>query len=98
MENLIRLRTGNCSLLRGALRQRFLIFYVDCLSIYSKLTKDRSTILEGVLNKGKVSDCSIFYLEGVGSLYTVVRMDLVESILRRGAKGLELNEVKLADE
>lgn len=72
--------------------------YVDCLSIYSKLTKDRSTILEGVLNKGKVSDCSIFYLEGVGNLYTVVRMDLVESILRRGAKGLELNEVKLADE
>ena len=38
------------------------------------------------------------YIEGIGNLYTVVRMDLVESILRRGAKGLELNEVKLADE
>ena len=38
----------------------------------------------------KVGDHSIFYLEGVGNLYTVARLDIVESFLRRNAIGMDL--------
>lgn len=64
--------------------------YIDCLCESSKLTKDRSTILEAVINLDKVNDHSIFYLEGVGNLYTIARLDIVESFLRRGAIGIDL--------
>lgn len=64
--------------------------YIDCLCESSKLTKDRSTILEAVIDLEKVGDHSIFYLEGVGNLYTVARLDIVESFLRRDAIGIDL--------
>ncbi|MEH2938400.1 hypothetical protein [Lawsonibacter sp. JLR.KK007] len=72
--------------------------YVDCLDPASKLTRDRSTILEGIISRRKVDDRSIFYLAEVRNLYTVARLDIVESFLRRGAKGLSLNEVKTVHE
>lgn len=64
--------------------------YIDCLDAASKLTRDRSTVLEAVIDLEKVGDHSIFYLEGVGNLYTVARLDIVESFLRRGAIGIDL--------
>ena len=64
--------------------------YIDCLDVASKVTKDRSTILEAVIDLEKVGDRSIFYLEGVGNLYTVARLDIVESFLMRGAIGIDL--------
>ena len=64
--------------------------YIDCLDAASKLTRDRSTVLEAVIDLEKVGDHSIFYLEGVGNLYTVARLDIVESFLRRNAIGMDL--------
>lgn len=71
--------------------------YLDCLSDASSLTRDKSTILNAVINLNKVSDQSVFYVAGVGNLYTVARLDIVESILRRGAKWIELREVSLEE-
>ncbi len=64
--------------------------YIDCLDAASKLTMDRSTILETVIALDKVDDHSIFYMDGVSNLYTVARLDIVESFLRRGAIGIDL--------
>lgn len=64
--------------------------YIDCLDAASRLTMDRSTILETVIALDKVNDHSIFYMDGVSNLYTVARLDIVESFLRRGAIGIDL--------
>lgn len=70
--------------------------YVDCLEPSSRLTMDRSTILDGIIDRRKVDDRSIFYLAEVRNLYTIARLDIIESFLRRGAKGVSLEEVKIA--
>lgn len=64
--------------------------YIDCLDAASRLTMDRSTILETVIALDKVNDHSIFYMDGVSNLYTVARLDIVESFLRRGTIGIDL--------
>lgn len=43
----------------------------------------------------KVGDQSIFYIAGVGNLYTVARLDIVESFLRRGVKAIDLCEATI---
>lgn len=69
--------------------------YVDCLADSSKLTLDRSVIMKAVINLDKIGDRSIFYVESVGNLHIIARLDIVESFLRRGAKGLLLEEVEI---
>jgi len=69
--------------------------YLDCLSSASTLTRDRSIILDAIIDLNKVGDQSVFYVAGVGKLYIVARLDIMESILRRGAKWIELREVSL---
>lgn len=69
--------------------------YLDCLSDKSILTRDKSTILNAVINLDKVGDKSIFYIAGVGNLYTVARLDIVESFLRRGVKTIGLCETAI---
>lgn len=68
--------------------------YVDCLEPSSRFSRDRSTIFDCIISRKKVADYTIFYLAEVGNLYTVARLDIVESFLRRGAKGISLCEVK----
>ena len=69
--------------------------HIDCLCPSSELTIDRSTILSPVIDTRKVGDQSIFYLSGVKNLYTVARLDIIESFLRRGLKGIGLSEMKV---
>lgn len=68
--------------------------YINCLAPASTLTRDRSTIIDAVLDLERLNGQSIFYIESVGNLYTVARLDIVESFLRRGALALGLTEVK----
>ncbi len=68
--------------------------YVDCLAAGSILTKDRSTIIEAEIDASKMCEHSIAYIASVGNLYTIARLDIVESFLRRGATGVGLTEVK----
>jgi len=69
---------------------------VDCLSDKSELNRDRSVIHRAVLDESRLPDSTIFRLGGVNSTYIVARLDLVESILRRGVKGISLKEVEIA--
>ncbi len=72
--------------------------YIDCLAPASTLTRDRSTIIDAVLDLGRLKGQSIFYIASVGNLYTVARLDIVESFLRRGALALGLTEAKVVHE
>lgn len=66
--------------------------YVDCLADSSELTLDHSTIIKAAVAPDRIGDRSIFYAASVGNLYAIARLDIIESFLRRGAKGLSLEE------
>lgn len=70
--------------------------HIDCLSPESTLTRDRSVIKCSVLDLSKVGESSIFYVSNVGNTYVIARLDIVESILRRGACGFSLEECKIS--
>ena len=68
---------------------------VDCLSDKSELNTDKSIIRRAVLDKNKLPRRSIFALDGLSSSYTVVRLDLAESLLRRGVRGVTFAKVEI---
>jgi len=48
-----------------------------------------------VLQSELIRDKNIFWVEGYSTLQPVISLDLAESLLRRGARGLHLTEVSL---
>ena len=71
---------------------------VECLNVKSRFNQDRSIIKEAALDYDKIKDYSLFQISGVKSIYTVIRLDLLESILRRGGRGIAISEVELVME
>lgn len=67
-----------------------LLEHCDCLAPESELSRGRDTLLTAVLDPEKIEDRSIFYLGGVSKLYVVARLDFVESLFRRKARGIGL--------
>lgn len=64
---------------------------IHCLSEKSELTIDRSVIKHGIINEKLLcSDESIFFIGGMKNTYVAARLDIVESLLRRGAFGIGL--------
>ena len=67
-----------------------------CLSSLSVFNNDSSVLHKIVLDKEKLQYAPpIFSIEGIEKTYLVGRMDFVESILRRGAKGIHLTELEI---
>jgi len=69
----------------------------DCLLPESKLNMDRSNIIHGVIDQEKVKRHPFFKVGGVSNTHIAFRLDVVESILRRGAKGIKLSELELKE-
>lgn len=69
----------------------------DCLTEKSVFNKHHSSLKKIVIDSKKVGDCCIFELDNVPDRYVIVRMDFLESILRRGAM-IEFKEVVLEGE
>ena len=67
---------------------------VNCLTEDSRFNLDRSEVLEPVIDEELIGDKAIFRLGGVGKCYIVMRMDLVEALLRRDIYGIQLQELK----
>lgn len=67
---------------------------VDCLNERSTFNLDRSVIKSAVLEAEKIKHYSIFRIGGLPSTNIVVRLDLVESALRRGMRGFSLQPVE----
>lgn len=68
--------------------------HVSCLAKESVLSPDRSIIKSAVIDTSKVGDRSIFFIDDVRNTYVVARLDIVESFLRRGARGIGLTLAK----
>lgn len=67
---------------------------LDCLSKESEYNMDHSAVTRIVLNLQKTGDKTIFAINGVKDRHIIVRLDLVESIMRKRAKGFRLEEVE----
>lgn len=67
-----------------------------CLANESELSLDRSIIKKAVLQEKAIAGNHIFRIEDVSSTYIVADMDFVESVLRRGAKGISLTELEVS--
>ena len=67
----------------------------DCLAPESELDKVRSKIIHGVIDLEKAQRRPLFKLDGVTSTHVAFRLDVVERILRCGAKGLKLTELEV---
>ena len=86
---------GEGDSLEWAVYQRPLLEKRDVLSEQSVWTKDKKDVRTIVLNREKVKETSIFQIGGVFSTYIILRMDLAESLLDRGAIGIGLQEVQV---
>jgi len=69
----------------------------DCLLPESRLSRDKSEILHGVLDVEKAGKRPFLKLGGVTTTQLAFRLDVVESILRRGAKGIKLTELEVRE-
>ena len=71
------------------------IEHCECLTAESELSRGRDTLITAVLDSRKIEDRSIFYLDGFSRLHVVARLDIVESLLRRGSRGIGLTPALL---
>lgn len=67
---------------------------IPCLAEGSEWNLDKSVLFKGVVNLEPVGDASIFQLADMKNIYTVIRMDVLESMLKRGARGIGITPVQ----
>ena len=70
-----------------------LIPRISCLTENSKLNIDKSYIECAELEYEKVKRHELFYIGDSTSNYAVIRLDMLESMLKRGARGFGIKEV-----
>ena len=68
--------------------------HLDCLSEESVLSPDGSELREGVLDLSQISSEGIFHIAGLSRFYTVIRLDVLESMLKRGARGVKITPMR----
>lgn len=69
--------------------------FISCISEKSHFNLDHSMLLKPVLEEEKIPDKGMFLLGDVKSRYVVMRLDVVEAILRKKVYGIELEEVEV---
>ena len=68
-----------------------------CLAEGSRFNLDKSVLEYARLDVSKVGEHSIFTLAGTSGQYMVGRFDLLESMLKRGARGFWIEELETAE-
>ncbi|MFI3212248.1 MAG: hypothetical protein R3Y24_02805 [Eubacteriales bacterium] len=66
---------------------------LNCLTENSEFNLDKSVIKYAELDLIKVKHHSIFHIADAKNMYTVIRLDMLESMLKRGAKGLSITKL-----
>ena len=69
---------------------------LECISDKTQFNSVGNRILKLVLNKEKVDTEAVFRFKECDKNGIIGRMDFVESILRRGVKGIKLTEIEVA--
>lgn len=67
---------------------------IPCLAAGSEWNLDKSVLRKGVLDLEAIGDTSIFQLADMQSIYTVIRVDILESMLKRGARGIGITPLQ----
>ncbi len=67
---------------------------IPCLAGGSEWNRDKSVLFKGIINLEPVGDTSIFQLADMKKIYTAVRLDLLESMLKRGARGIGITPLE----
>ncbi|MFI3212238.1 MAG: hypothetical protein R3Y24_02755 [Eubacteriales bacterium] len=70
---------------------------VECLTIESELLPNNLGVKKIVLDSEKVKDYSLFRITNLINDYFIVRLDMAESFLRRGAIGVYLEEISIGE-
>ena len=66
---------------------------IQCLTRNSRFNLDKSLIEYGELDLDKIGSHSIFHIADVKNRYTIIRLDILESMLKRGARGFSITEI-----
>lgn len=75
-----------------------LIPRIACLAQNSKISIDKSRIEYIELDYEKVKYHSVFYIDDVTDNYVVMNLDILESVLKRGIRGLSITEIDVTEE
>lgn len=67
----------------------------SCLLPESEWDRGRNKVLHGVIDPEQIGNHAIFRLADVNDVQIAVRLDMVESLLRRDIKGIRLSELKV---
>lgn len=67
---------------------------VKCLAEGSRWNMDQSVLEYGILDLDKIRNLSIFHIDDLSTTYTVIRLDALESMLKRGVKGLQISPME----
>ena len=68
---------------------------VDCLAQGTVYRKDHLDVVQPVMSLGKTGGLQLFRPKGFSLKKIVVSLEMVESLLRRGIRGLSLTEIEL---
>ncbi|MEZ3495147.1 MAG: hypothetical protein K1W38_23355, partial [Lachnospiraceae bacterium] len=68
---------------------------LDCMSKETQRSAMGNRIIRLVLDEEKIGSNAVFRIKGCDKSCIVVRLDVVESLLRRGVQGITLEEVQL---
>lgn len=68
---------------------------IDCLSEQSIITPDKSQVKRLILKPDKVKDRSMFQVAGLMTDVTVIRLDVLESLLRRKIFDFQYTKVEM---
>lgn len=68
---------------------------VECLSEQTKRSRGGTELLDIVLRQDAVAEKPIFRVAGFTHVYLIVRLDAIESMLRRGTRGIKLKELSV---
>ncbi len=75
-----------------------LIPRITCLSQNSRISIDRSRIEYAELDYKKVKNYNVFYIGDVSENYVVMSLDILESALKRGIRGISIKEIDVKGE
>lgn len=68
---------------------------VDCLAPETVFNLNHSLLKEIVLDRKKIKDCAIFRIGNIEKQYIVGNLDIVESMLKRGFRGIGVTELRV---
>lgn len=82
---------------RRAVQNYFVPFFpeLECLTEKSEYTNWNYDLKYIELDESKLRDKAVFTLKGPQKQNTIIRLDAVESLLRRGSEGFMLKEVEV---